>query len=81
MRYKSTIDLGKQGAAKEPGDIAGDIRDNRLRGTVYNRLGKQGAAKEPGDKSTSKVQVTSQIEKPRNQVTLQVISETTTIDL
>ena len=28
-RYKSTIDLGKQGAAKEPGDIAGDIRDNK----------------------------------------------------
>ena len=27
-KYKSTIDLGKQGAAKEPGDIAGDIRDN-----------------------------------------------------
>ena len=27
-RYKSTIDLGKQGAAKEPGDIAGDITDN-----------------------------------------------------
>ena len=26
-RYKSTIDKGKQGAAKEPGDIAGDIRD------------------------------------------------------
>ena len=30
-RYKSTIDLGKQGAAKEPGDIAGDIRDKVVR--------------------------------------------------
>ena len=37
-RYKSTIDLGKQGAAKEPGDIAGDIRDNKsdLEVQVYN---------------------------------------------
>ena len=50
-RYKSTIDLGKQGAAKEPGDIEvisqTKSQIERYKSTID--LGKQGAAKEPGD--------------------------------